>query len=172
MPVAILERDVLGTANTGDWLIAGIALLGKQFREAIRAVGKLVARSKSLPSQGLLTIGAVEAFSMVGRVLVRHAALRDHLAALVALGGKVVLVAGHAVDLLVLGYEALGADRRVAREAQETVLVKLLALVLHLLHARLEDLGALVTARGKLLVVALAAVQELVLRAEGLVYER
>ena len=109
---------------------------------------------------------------MVGRVLVRDAALRDHLAALVALGGKVVLVAGHAVDLLVLGYEALGADRRVAREAQETVLVKLLALVLHLLHARLEDLGALVTARGKLLVVALAAVQELVLGAEGLVYER
>ena len=83
-----------------------------------------------------------------------------------------MLIAWHAINFAILGYEAFGAYSRVARKAEKTILVKLLTLVLHLLHARLEYLRALVTARRKRLIVALAAVQRVVFRAEWLVDER
>ena len=54
----------------------------------------------------------------------------------------VLLVAGHANDVHVARDEALVADGLLALEAQEARLVPLLALVLELLHARLEHLLA------------------------------
>ena len=74
----------------------------------------VVSRCESLTSQRLLTIGAIEAFAVKGHVLVGDPTLRDHLDTLCAFGGKVVFVAGHAKDFVVLGYEALAADGRVA----------------------------------------------------------
>lgn len=152
VPVAVLERDILGTADSilhaarwyigiySDWFVASEAFLGEKLAEAVRTVGVVVAGRESLAGERLLTVGACEALAVVGRVLVAHAALRDHLDALVALGRVRLLVARHAKDLVVFRYEALGADRRRAREAQETVLVELLTFVLHFFHAGLEYL--------------------------------
>jgi hypothetical protein len=118
-----------------------------------------------------LTIGAREAFSMKRLIFVAHAALRNNLGAFGAFGRVVLLVAGHTVDFVVLWYETLRADGQIARETEKAVLVKLLTLVFHFFHARLEYLRALVTARRERLVIALAAVEAIVLVAEGLVHE-
>ena len=58
-----------------------------------------------------------------------------HLVALDALGGKLVFVAFGAVDVVLLGYKGLGADRIVARTADEAFFMPLPRLVLHFLHA-------------------------------------
>ena len=146
------------------------ALLGEQFAEALRTVGVIVTRRKSLTSQRLLTIRAIEALAMKRLILVGDTALRNHLGALGTLGGEILLVARYTVDLVVLGYEALRAYCRITCEAQEAVLVELLTLVLHLLHAGLEDLRAFVTARGERLIVAFATVKRLVFGAERFVH--
>ena len=62
-----------------------------------------------------------------------------HLAALDTLGGKLVFIAAGAVDVILLGDEALGADGVAADAADEAALVPLSRLVLHLLHARLHQ---------------------------------
>lgn len=50
-----------------------------------------------------------------------------------ALLGKLLVIAGSAVDVLAFGQEALGADRLLAFEAFEAVLMPHLVLVLHVL---------------------------------------
>lgn len=66
---------------------------------------------------------------------VLHAAQRpnSYLLAVEALLGKLGVMAGGAVDVVALGQEALGADRLLAFEAFEAVLVPHLVLVLHIL---------------------------------------
>ena len=61
------------------------------------------------------------------------------LAALDTLGGKLVFIAAGAVDVILLGDEALGPDGVAADAADEAALVPLPRLVLHLLHARLHQ---------------------------------
>jgi len=104
-------------------------------------------------------------------VLVGHAARGDDLVALDAAGGELLLVAASAVDLLLARDEGLGADGCPADTAAETLLVPLPGLVLHLLVAGPEDLGAAVAAGGELAVVAGAAVDLLHLAAELLVHQ-
>lgn len=157
---------------TSNRFVAREAFLGEQLAKTLRTVWVIVSRREALARQRLLTIGAREAFSMIRLILVRDAALRYDFDALGALRGKVILVARHAVDFILFRYEALGADGLRAGEAEETVLVELLALVLHLLHARLENLRALVASGRKRLIVALATVKLIVLVAERLVNER
>ena len=83
-----------------------------------------------------------------------------------------MLIAWHTINFAILGYEAFGADCRVTRKTEKTILVKLLTLVLHLFHAWLEYLRAFVTARRKRLIVTFATVQRVVLGTEWLVDER
>lgn len=120
---------------TCDWLVTREALLGEQLAKTLRTVWVIVSRREALTRQRLLTISARETFSMIRLILVGDAALRNDLHALGALGGKVILVARHAVDFILFRYEAFGADGLRAREAEETVLVKLLRLVFHFFHA-------------------------------------
>ena len=61
-----------------------------------------------------------------------------HLAAFDALCCELLLVALGAVDVVLLGDKALGADGVLAGAAHETLLVPLPGLVLHLLHAGLS----------------------------------
>lgn len=56
-----------------------------------------------------------------------------YLVALNAASGELVFIAASAVDLLLAGNEALGADRVLTDHAAETLLVPLPGLVLHLL---------------------------------------
>ena len=79
-------------------------------------------------------MGAGEAFPMPGVVAVSHTSLRDHLAALDALGRKLLFITLGAVDVVLLRDEALGADGILAGAADEALLVPLTSFVLHLLH--------------------------------------
>jgi hypothetical protein len=69
----------------------------------------LISGGKSLTRQRLLTIGAIEALAVKRLILIGDASLRNHLRTLGTLGGKILLVAAHTIDLVVLGYETLGA---------------------------------------------------------------
>ena len=72
---------------------------------------------------------------------------------------------------MLLGDERLGADGVLAGAADEALLVPLPGLVLHLLHAGLEDVAAAVTPGGKLSIVARAAVNTVSLGAELFVHQ-
>ena len=72
--------------------------------------------------------------------------------------GNLNLIALGTVDVVLLGDEGLGADRVLAGAADEALLVPLPRLILHLLHAGLEDVPAAVTPGGKLSIVARSAV--------------
>jgi len=146
------------TALASDWFAAGRAPLRKELAEAIRTVRLVVPGGEPLSGKGLLAVGAGEAFPMPGVVAVSHTSLRDHLAALDALCGKLLLVTLGAVDVVLLRDEALGADGVLAGAADEALLVPLTSLVLHLLHTSLEDVSTSVTASGKLGVIAGTAV--------------
>ena len=72
---------------------------------------------------------------------------------------------------MLLGYEGLGADGVLAGAADEALLVPLPRLVLHLLHAGLEDVPAAVAAGGELSIVARPAVNTVSLGAELFVHQ-
>jgi len=99
-------------------------------------------------------MSASEAFSVPRIISVGHSTLGDHLAALDTLGGKLLLVALGAVDVMLLGDEALGADGILAGAADKTLLMPLPSLVLHLLHTRLEYVSTSITPGGKLGIIA------------------
>lgn len=172
VPVAVLERDEAGAADASDRLGAGRAPLSEELSEALGAVGLLVTRCEALARQRRVAVGAREALAVPRLVLVRHAALRDDLVALDAAGGKLVLVAAGAVDLLLAWDEAPGADGVLAHNAAEALLMPLPGLVLHLLGSSAEHLATAIAAAGELGVIAVAAVDLVELGAELLVYQR
>lgn len=171
MPMAVVERDELRTAKSGDGLSTATTLLGKQLPEAVGAVGLVLTGGELLTSQHLLTVGALEAVAMEGGALIGDATLVDHAIAAVAALGELILVAGHANELGVTWDEALVADWLLADVAAEALLVPLLATELKLLHAGTEDVTASVTARSKVVVMAVSTVEFLVLGGKGLIDE-
>lgn len=172
VPVSVFERDEAGAADTCDGLGARSAALGEQFPEALGAVGLLVARSEPLAGERRVAVRAREALAVPWLVLVRHAALCDYLVTLDAAGGELVLVAAGAVDLLLARDEALRADRVLADNAAEALLVPLPGLVLHLLGSSTEHLAASIAAACELSVVTVTAVDLVELGAELLVDQR
>jgi len=91
--------------------------------------------------------------------LVRDSTLVDHPVALEATLCKVVLIAWDAHYLLVTRDKTLVPDRLLTHRATETLLMPLLALVLKLLHAGLEDVCAAITTCSKVVVMAVSAVE-------------
>ena len=157
--------------DTCDWFTTSVASFREEFPKAGSTVGLVLARCEPLASQGLAAVGAGEALPVPGVVAVGHPAGGDHLAALDALGGELVLVAAGAVDVVLLGDEGLGADGVGADAAGEALLVPLPGLVLHLLHPSFENISAGVASRGELCVVARTAVDAVSLGAELLVHQ-
>jgi len=158
VPVTTLERDEPRPSDSSDGFAAGRASLREELAEAIRTVRLVIPGGEPLSSEGLLAVGAGEAFPMPGVVAVSHTSLRDHLAALDALGRKLLFITLGAVDVVLLRDEALGADGILAGAADEALLVPLTSFVLHLLHTSLENVSTSVTSSGKLGVIAGAAV--------------
>jgi len=158
VPMSTLERDEPCSSNSSDWFAAGCATLGEELAEAIRTVRLVIPGGEALSSEGLLAVGAGEAFPMPGVVAVGYSSLRDHLAALDALRSELLLVTLGTVDVVLLRDEALGPDGVLAGAADEALLVPLTSLVLHLLHTGLEDISTSVTSGGKLGVIARPAV--------------
>lgn len=170
MPVSLLEGDELGASDSCDGLGASAAAFGKKLAIAVSTVRLLLLGGELLSSQELSTVGAGEAVTMEGCVLVADAALVDHPSTLGALLCVVALIARHADDALLTGDEALVADGFGALAAGEALVMPVLALVLELLHTSTERLPAPITPRGEVVVMAVGAVDLVVLGGEGLVH--
>lgn len=119
----------------------------------------VVSRGESLAGQGLLTVCAVEAFTVKWHVFVSDATLRNYLDTLSTFGCEVVLIAWYAKDLIIFWDEALASDRSIAAGAKEAILMELLSFIFHFLHSWLENLSALITSGCECLVVAFTTVQ-------------
>lgn len=118
VPVPPLERDEPGAAGAGDGLGAGGAPLGEEVSEALSAVGLVGAGGELLAGQHGVAVGAGEALAVPGLVLEGHPARGHDLLALVALGGELVLEAGDAVHVVVVGDdEGLRAHGHLAHRA-------------------------------------------------------
>uniref|UniRef100_A0A0N8BCT8 Uncharacterized protein n=1 Tax=Daphnia magna TaxID=35525 RepID=A0A0N8BCT8_9CRUS len=172
MPMAVLERDKSCAANTGNGLGASSATLSEQFSETFSAIGFLILGSEPLAGQRLVAVSARKAFTMPGIVLVSHTASRDDLGAFDAASCEFFLVTPGTVDILFARDERLGADRRLAHEAAEALLVPLSTLVFHFFGSGAEDFATSVAASGVHRVVARAAKDLVGLGAELLVDQR
>jgi hypothetical protein len=126
---------------------------------------------KSLSSQRLLTIRARKAFSMKRLILVANATLWNNLSTFGAFRGIILLIARYTVDFIIFRYETLGANGQVTRKTEKAILMKLLSLVFHFFHARLEYLRTFVTTRRKRLIIAFTTIQTIVLVPERLIHE-
>ena len=82
-----------------------------------------------------LAVGAGEAVTVPGFVLVGDTATGDYFVALDASGGELLLIAARTENLLLPRDERLGANGRFADAAAETLFVPLPRLVFHLLCA-------------------------------------
>jgi len=154
MPVALLERDELGAADTGDGLGATAALLGVEISVTLGAVGLLVLAGELETGQFLVAVGAGEARPMVRRHLVGHAALVDDILALCTTRGELLFVARDADHFVFFRDEALRPDGFRASHAAETMFMPLHAAILEFLHTCLEDISAVVASRSEQLIVA------------------
>jgi len=171
VPMPAFKGDKPGASDPCDWLGASSTTLGEQLSEAVSAVGLVVPGGEPLSRQGLLTVGAGEALPVPGVAPVGNSSLGNHLAALDALGGELVLVALGAVDVVLLGDERLGSNWIFASATNEALLVPLPRLVLHLLHTSSENIAASVASCCKLGVVAGTAVNSVCLASELLVHQ-
>lgn len=64
VPVAVIERDELCSAQPGDGARAAAALLGEELAEAVSAVGRVVTRRELLPGQDAIAVRAREAVAV------------------------------------------------------------------------------------------------------------
>jgi len=154
MPMPVLERDEFRTAYASDRLYTRAAPLREQLSIAVSTVGLLILRGEPLTGQRGIAIGTAEALAMPWLVLVCHSASGYHLLAFCAPSRVLFLVARGAVDLLVFRDKRPCSYRCFAQLTAETLVMPLLALVLHFLHARTEYLVAAIAPGGESLVVA------------------
>lgn len=172
VPLALLEGNVLAATKSANGGGAGGTLFGIKVAEAVEAVGKVVSRGKPLAGQLLLAASAQEAVLVPGLVMVGHPTSGDGLFAVHTLHGKLLLVAGHTVVVVLLRDEALGANGLLASLAGETGLMPAVPLMLHLPGAWHDGFLALVALGGVLVGVALGAEELLILSGEGFVHQR
>lgn len=132
MPLPFLKGDVLCAAKSADRVGAPCTLLGVQVAEAAQAIGKLVPGREALPGERLLASSAHEALPVPRLLPVSDPSGGDGLFALNTLQGILLLIAGHAEILIILGDEALGSNWLLATMADEAGLVPAAALILHL----------------------------------------
>jgi len=169
--MATLKRNKPGATNASDGLAASSAAFGEEFPKAIRTVRLIITRSEPLASKGLLAVSAGEALPVPGVITIGHPTLGDHLAAFDTLGSKLLLITLGTVDVMLLRYEALGAYRVLAGAADETLLVPLPGLILHLLHTSFEDISTPITSCGELGIIARTTVDPVSLGSKLLVHK-
>lgn len=172
MPLPLLERDVLGSGQTGDGFGAAHTLLGVQVAEAVQAVGVVLSGGEALAGQLLPAADAQEALAVPRFLLVRHPSCGNGLLAGAALVGKLLFEARHAEVARVFGDEGLGADWLLAPVAQEAGLVPAVALIFHFPGAWHDGLLAGGALGGIVVGVTLCAQQQLVFGSEGFLHQR
>lgn len=170
VPLAFLKRDILCATQTTNGVGAASTLLGIQFTEAGQAVWKLVPRCEALPRELLLASCAHKALLVPGLLPVSNASCGDRLFALHALQGVLLLIAGHAEVLALLGYEALGPNGLLAALTGEARLVPAAALILHLAGTWHDGLLAFLALGRVFIGIAVGTQQLLLLGSKGLVH--
>jgi len=172
VPVSILERDEPSAADTSDGFGTCCTSLCKEFSKAISTVWLLIPGGESLSGQAGVTVGATEALPMPGLVAICYTTGLDNLVTLDAPGGKLLLIALCAIDVIVPRNERSRSNGILAHNATETFLMPLMALVLHFLSTSSEDLSASITSRGKSCVITASTIDLLSLRSKWFVYKR
>ena len=136
---------------TGNGFAAGSTTLGEEFAEAVGTIRFVVPRCEPLAGKRLLTMGASEALPVPRVITISDSTLSDdlknlnktnddalskalNLIALDTLGGELFFITFGTVDVVLLWDERFGADGVFASAADETFLVPLTGLVLHLFH--------------------------------------
>lgn len=171
--VALVIHHVGAVAESCDGDLAAVALLGHVGLVAVHAVDVVLIGSEADSSQRFAAGAAHEALGVPGLVLVTDPPRGDGLLAVEALLGKLLVMAGGAVDVLTLGQETLRADWLLAFEAGEAFLVPHLVLVLYVLGPWHDHLVAALAAVTILPGAALAAHDlAIVPGTEGLTGER
>lgn len=170
MPVTVFKRNEASATNTCDWSGTRCASFGKQLAEAFRAVGFLIARGETLTRQRGVAVCAREALAVPWLILVSYTTTGDDLVALNASSGKFILIAASAVDIVIPGDERLGANRRFTNAAAEAFLMPLASFVFHFLRSSSEYFSAAIAAGGKCGIVAIGAIDFLVLGTKWLIH--
>lgn len=130
---SLIVHHVGAVAEPCDWVFAPMALLGHISLETVHAVDVVLVRSEASSSQTFVAGFAHETLRVPGLVLVADPSRGDGLLAVETLLGKLLVVAGSAVDVFPFGQEALRSDGLLAFKAGEAFLVPHLVLVLHIL---------------------------------------
>lgn len=170
--MTILKRNKFSTTNTSDRFRASAASLGEELSKAVATVWLLFFRCEFLPCELLGAVCAGEALTMPWCVLVADATFVDHIRTLSAALGVLGLETWHADDSLVTWDETFVPDWLAAFSASKAVVMPLLAFVFKFLHASSERLSTLITPGSEVVVVAVAAVNLLVLGGKRLVHQR
>lgn len=172
MPLTLLERDILGSCQTGDGLGAAHTLLCIEVAEAFEAVGVVLPGGEALTGQLLLAADAQETLTVPGFVLVGHSTCCYCLLTSTALVGKLLLEAGHTEVAVIFWDEGLGSYWLLAAVAQEAGFMPAVPLVFHFTgswHDGFLAAGAL----GRIIVgVAFSAEQQIILSRKGLFHQR
>jgi len=103
-------------------------------------------------------------------VLVRDASLVDYPVTLETSLRILLLIAGHTDDLLITRYKTLASYWLQTDLTAEALLVPLLSLVLKLLHACLEESTTSVTPSSEVVVMAISAVEPVILVSKGMIH--
>jgi len=174
VPLSAIKRHILSSlAESSNRLVTFLAYLSEEFDIALRTVGVVILGSKLNMSQLCITLSAEETFSVEGSIAECHTSLQQHISTLAALLGEVLIVTWHTDQLIFLsGYKAVVADRLLTDGAQEAGIVVSFTIVLKLLHTMLEGLVADVASLGKVVIVAVWAVQTVIFTDKLLVSQR
>lgn len=140
--VSFIVHHIGAMAEPCDWVLAAMALLGHVSLEAVHAVNMVLMGSEASSRQRFMAGVANKTFRVPGLVLVADPSRGDGLLAAEAFLGKLLVMAGSAVDVITLSEEALCADWLLAFKAGEAFLVPHLVFVLHVLGSWHDHLVA------------------------------
>lgn len=170
--MALLKRDELGSPKSSDGFRASAALLSKQISKALSAIWFVLTGCEFLTSQNFIAIATSEAITMPWSRFIRDSSFVNHAIAFHTALGVLLFVAWNANNLLVTRDETLIANWLLTDFAAEALFMPLLAFVLVLLHTSAKDVLAAIATGSKVVVMAISAVELLVLGSEWLIDQR
>jgi len=171
VPVTVFKRDELGSSKTSDRFGATAAFLSKQIAKTFSTVRFILSGSEFFARQNLVAVGTLKAVTVKCYALVGDSTFVDHAIALGTALCVLIFVALHADNGLLARDEALVSNGLGTHLATEALLMPLLSLVLKLLHTSSEDVLAPITPSSKVVVMAVGAVQLLLLGCKWLVHQ-
>lgn len=144
--VALVVHHICAMTKTSDGVLAAVAFLGHISLVAVDAVDVVVVRGESSSCQRLAAGSAHKTLRVPRLVLIADTSRGDWLLAVVALLGKLLVMAWSAVDVVSFGQEALRADWLLTFKAGEALLMPHFVLVLHILGSWQHHLVAALAA--------------------------